>query len=777
MVDSKQSLEDKLAEAALYKTHGLNQDAGFIYDELLETFDPEKDAEIYGQIKELLAAVRGSADVHGKDVVRVASLQDNDKLLETCDGLYEAGFYTQAIEELYKLLDLGLPPGLIHFKIGQCHSHLEQPFVAVESYEQALADIDLAESDRLEVLDRLAVTQEQNGAMKEVIRALEAVCAIDASFRNASERLELIKRNAERSGRFFKLISAGYIVDNDFEQAKNAAKMHNKPIETILQDQYSIETEVIGASLSEYYNVPFVFFDKDNSPVKPQCVKGISEKFFRINHCVPIYDSAKNLVLAMDHPTDEMRANNVKMSIKLMDIQLAVALRSDIDLFIDSYYGKDADHAANEENGEDVFEQLELVEEVTEEEEAFDDKGAVAEGVVVQMVNKIIEDAYARDASDIHIESMPGKRGSLIRFRLDGECQHYKTIPAQFKRPLIARIKIISKLDISERRMPQDGKIKFKTRAGKIIELRVATLPTVGGNEDAVMRLLASSGAMPLEKMGLLPQVLEGFKDILATPYGLVLVVGPTGSGKTTTLHAALATINTPQRKIWTVEDPVEIVQDGLRQVQVQPKIKLDFSRVLRAFLRADPDVIMVGETRDQETAEIVVECSLTGHLVLSTLHTNSAPETVTRLLGMGIDPFNFADSLLGVLAQRLTRRLCGSCKEPYEPDEEERQMILDLYGDHPVYPLTDEDIAGANMHRAKGCSKCNRSGYRGRLAVHELLTNSEPLQLKIANVAPVAEIKKIAIASGMMTLMQDGLWKILSGDTDLRQIRATCAK
>ena len=776
MADSKQYFEDRVAEAELYKTHGLDADACRIYEELLEELDPEKDQEFRAQIQERLQSARGPEDMHIKEVV-VAATSDNDiKQLENCDGLIEAGFFTQAIEELQKLFDTELQPGLLHFKIGQCYNRLEQPFAGVESFEKALADDGITEEDRLEILDRLAVTQEQNSAMKEAIRALEMVCSIDPSFRNAESRLELIKTNAERSGRFFKLISAGYIIENDLEQAKNAAKMQNKPIETILVNQYSIEGILIGDSLSEYYNLPFISFEEGDSPVKPQCVQGISEKFFRTNRCIPVYDSEQNLLLAIDNPTDGMRADNVKMSINLLDIPLAVALRTDIDLIIDSYYGTDVAQVSIEDDGNDVFEQLELVEDVEEEEE-FEDKGAVAEGVVVQMVNKIIEDAYARDASDIHIESRPGKRGSLIRFRLDGECQHYKTIPAQFKRPLIARIKIISKLDISERRMPQDGKIKFKTKAGKIIELRVATLPTVGGNEDAVMRVLAASGAMPLDKMGLLPQVLKGFQEILATPYGLVLVVGPTGSGKTTTLHAALATINTPERKIWTAEDPVEIVQDGLRQVQVQPKIDLNFSRVLRAFLRADPDVIMVGETRDQETAEIVVESSLTGHLVFSTLHTNSAPETVTRLLGMGIDPFNFADSLLGVLAQRLARRLCSHCKELHTPDDQERESLHTLYGDHPVYPMTDEDIDNATMHRAMGCSKCNRTGYKGRLAVHELLTNSEDLQVKIANVAPVADIKELGLRGGMMTLMQDGLWKVLAGDTDLRQIRATCAK
>ncbi|MEN8257810.1 MAG: ATPase, T2SS/T4P/T4SS family [Thermodesulfobacteriota bacterium] len=773
MSESKHYFEDRLAEAELYKTHGLDSEACGIYEELLAKLDAEKHSKLYNQIKERLDSARGPTEVHEKEVSPASSSDDNG-LLENCDGLVEAGFFQEAIDELHKLFESSIQPGLISFRIGQCYNRLEKPYEAVDYFEKALSDVGLEDKDRLDILDRLAVTQEQNGNMKESMRALEAVCSLDATFRDAGKRLNLVKQNAEKSGRFFRLIGGGYLVTNDLEQARKTAKQQNKSIEAVLIESYSVEKTELCKSLSEYYGCPFVEYTEGNVGPQPSCVKGITEKFFRTNKCVPLYDEDHNLLLAIDNPTDSVRADNVKMSLNVTGIELAVALKDDIDKIIDVYYGMEETSAGMEED-DDLFEQLELVEEA-EEEEVVEDTGAVAEGVVVQMVNKIIEDAYVKDASDIHIEAKPGKRGVLIRFRVDGECIHYKTVPAQFKRPLVARIKIISKLDISERRMPQDGKIKFKTRTGKIIELRVATLPTVGGNEDAVLRLLAASGAMPLEKMGLLEHVYTKFMQILAIPYGLVLVVGPTGSGKTTTLHAALAKINTPQRKVWTAEDPVEIVQDGLRQVQVQPKIDLDFARVLRAFLRADPDVIMVGETRDEETAEIVVEAALTGHLVFSTLHTNSAPETVTRLLGMGIDPFNFADSLLGVLAQRLVRRLCVHCKEKYQPDQEEKDLILSLYGEHEVYPLTNEEL-NSDLYRSKGCPKCQHSGYKGRLAVHELLANNDALQLKIAENSPVAQIRDEAMAGGMTTLMQDGIWKVVQGHTDLIQIRATCAK
>jgi type II secretory ATPase GspE/PulE/Tfp pilus assembly ATPase PilB-like protein len=364
-----------------------------------------------------------------------------------------------------------------------------------------------------------------------------------------------------------------------------------------------------------------------------------------------------------------------------------------------------------------------------------------------------------------------GKRGALVRFRIDGECSNFLTIPYNYKRALVSRIKILAKLDIAEKRLPQDGKIKFRTRRGKNIELRVATLPTVGGNEDVVMRILAGGDAMALKKMGLHPENLENLKTLIKRPYGLLLVVGPTGSGKTTTLHAALGHINRPEKKIWTAEDPVEIVQDGLRQVQVLPKIGLDFARVLRAFMRADPDVIMVGETRDKETANTVIEAALTGHIVFTTLHTNSAPETVTRLLGMGIDPFNFADSLLGVLAQRLIKRLCPHCRQKIRPSEEEIQVLKKEYGDHPTKPL--EIPKGITIYKPRGCSHCKKSGYKGRLAIHELLITNDSLKKKIEGNAPVAELRYAAMEAGMRTLKQDGIIKVINGDTDLAQISA----
>jgi type II secretory ATPase GspE/PulE/Tfp pilus assembly ATPase PilB-like protein len=412
-----------------------------------------------------------------------------------------------------------------------------------------------------------------------------------------------------------------------------------------------------------------------------------------------------------------------------------------------------------------------------------------SENNLVRLVNHLILEAQAQGVSDIHIECMAGKQKVRVRFRKDGVMRQYMELPASYRGPLMARLKIMCDLDISEKRKPQDGKIAFgKFHPGSKLELRVATIPTANGLEDAVLRLLASAKPLPIDDIGLAPRTLELIKHMVSRPYGMFLCVGPTGSGKTTTLHSALGYINQPDRKIWTAEDPVEITQPGLRQVQVNPKIDWTFAKALRAFLRADPDVIMVGEIRDQETATCAVESSLTGHLVLSTLHTNSAPETVTRLLDMGMDPFNFADALLGVLAQRLVRRICSTCRTSREATDSEVQEVLadyrNAFGNSEHKPSEDDVLAswrqrfgleGKLMHyHGPGCDKCGGSGLKGRAGIHELMSVSRDLRRLIQTGARVDELQKQAMAEGMLTLRQDGIEKVLQGVTTLGEVRSS---
>jgi type II secretory ATPase GspE/PulE/Tfp pilus assembly ATPase PilB-like protein len=409
---------------------------------------------------------------------------------------------------------------------------------------------------------------------------------------------------------------------------------------------------------------------------------------------------------------------------------------------------------------------------------------------LVRLINTMIVEAHAQRVSDIHIETQPGREKVRIRFRRDGVLKPYLELPHTYRSAFIARLKIMCDLDISERRRPQDGKIAFSRFVAQCpIELRVATIPTANGLEDAVLRILASAKPIPLDQLGMSPANLTALKQAVARPYGMVLCVGPTGSGKTTTLHSALAHINTPERKIWTAEDPVEITQPGLRQVQVNPKIDWTFAKALRAFLRADPDVIMVGEIRDQETAQIAVESSLTGHLVMSTLHTNSAAETVTRLLDMGMDPFNFADSLLAVLAQRLVRRLCVHCRtaRPAHAAEVDEWLHdhLHAWADPAAAPTPDAVIADWTARfggsdgrlqawRAVGCEKCDHTGLRGRAGIHELLVVSRELRHLIQSGSRTELIQRQAMAEGLRTLRQDGLEKVLAGLTSIEEVRAT---
>ncbi|MDH6594984.1 type II secretory ATPase GspE/PulE/Tfp pilus assembly ATPase PilB-like protein [Variovorax sp. TBS-050B] len=409
---------------------------------------------------------------------------------------------------------------------------------------------------------------------------------------------------------------------------------------------------------------------------------------------------------------------------------------------------------------------------------------------LVRMINSMIIDAHREGVSDIHIESYPGKEKTRIRFRRDGRLHTHLELPASYRSAVVARVKIMCDLDISEKRKPQDGKINFSRYSPQHrIELRVATIPTSNGLEDVVMRILASATPIALDKLGLSPRNLAEFTQAVERPYGMVLCVGPTGSGKTTTLHSALMHINTPERKIWTAEDPIEITQPGLRQVQVNPRIEWTFAKALRAFVRADPDVIMVGEIRDEETAKTAIEASLTGHLVLSTLHTNSAPETVTRLLDMGMDPFNFADSLLAVLAQRLVRRLCTHCLQsrPLRPEEAEELLAdyMHAFGAAHDTPAEREAVRSdwlarhardgqLHSYSSKGCPHCDNTGFKGRVGIHELMVISRTLRRMVQSGARAEELQEAALREGMRTLRQDGIEKVLAGQTTIEEVRAT---
>jgi type II secretory ATPase GspE/PulE/Tfp pilus assembly ATPase PilB-like protein len=576
-----------------------------------------------------------------------------------------------------------------------------------------------------------------------------------------------------KSNKFDYLITNNILTDKDLAEAMSVARKTKKTVESVLMSQLDVSKDDIGKSLSDYYKTRFIPYD-DKMTVPRELLKDLKARFLRNNVFVPVNQSDGKVTVVMENPNYLPARDSIERIIQAKEVEYCVSLREDIFDMIAMFFDVGRTGAVNGSGSiEEILGRLGPAE---EDEQEKTNGMSEDDSAIVQLVNKTIIDAYTRNASDIHIEPRQGKANVVIRLRIDGVCQVYQTIPHTYKRAIVSRIKIMSDLDISERRKPQDGKIKFKKYAPLDIELRVATIPTAGQNEDIVMRLLAAGDPVPLDKMGMSEKTYDALVEMIIQPYGIVLVVGPTGSGKTTTLHAALGYINKPETKIWTAEDPVEITQDGLRQVQVQPKIGFDFATAMRAFLRADPDVIMVGEMRDQETVSTGIEASLTGHLVFSTLHTNSAPETITRLLDMGMDPFNFADALLGVLAQRLVRTLCKVCKEEYHPTKEEFDVLVRAYdGDFDLLGFEYNDHF--TLFKAKGCPKCGNTGYRGRTGIHELLEGTDKMKSLIQNKAPMEELRAQAFKNGMNSLLQDGIRKVCLGITDFSQVRRVCIK
>ena len=616
---------------------------------------------------------------------------------------------------------------------------------------------------------------------EEGVQGLAQTLAV-AFLRHASQPARL-------RSRFDALVMDGRITAEEFADATRDARENGNGTESVLIDQFGLGTAELGEAAARFFGVPYQPFVANH--VKPlDLLRNIKREYVEQSLWLPYEETTEGVVILCIDP-EQVRSSGVAQNVFLKKrLSYRVTTERDFEQNIEQFFGVDLGDAS-------VNDLLSGLDEHEEESVARkDDVTAAADNELVKLVNKVIIDAYKQGASDIHIEPRPGREKTLIRFRKDGSLVPYIEVPASYRNPLVTRIKIMCDLDIAERRKPQDGKIRFRKFAPIDLELRVATLPTQGGMEDVVMRLLASSEPIQIDKLGLLPFNLERLKGAIAKPYGIFFVCGPTGSGKTTTLHSILNYINTPDTKIWTVEDPVEITQKGLRQVQVNRKAGIDFATMMRAFLRADPDVIMVGEMRDHETVTVGIEASLTGHLVFSTLHTNSAPESVVRLLDMGMDPFNFADALLGVLAQRLAKRLCLKCRAAYHPDEDEMHRMLEEYCEdmHLVdeFRADPEGARGRVLARWKeafadkagrftlyapvGCEHCNH-GYKGRVGLHELMLGSEAIKRLIQERGRVDQVLGQALHEGMRTLRQDGMEKVLAGITDMKQVRKVCVR
>jgi type II secretory ATPase GspE/PulE/Tfp pilus assembly ATPase PilB-like protein len=570
---------------------------------------------------------------------------------------------------------------------------------------------------------------------------------------------------------YHRLVEQGFLQQEELVLATAEAARKRLDVATVLMERYRIPKPALGAALAEFYHCPFLAYD-ERTVMERELLKNLSLDYLRMNHWVPLRRQGNGIEVLIDDPHNPDKLFDVRRAFPGQALSYRVGLRCDIARLLNAIQGRESGDAISDILGE-------LVSEAQLEEQQNATIAAITENdsAIVRLANQIITDAYRRGASDIHIEPYADRKETAVRFRVDGTCFTYMKIPAAYRRAIVSRLKIMASLDIAERRKPQDGKIRFKLGTGQEIELRVATLPTSGFNEDVVIRLLTAHGARRLEDLEFSDGTRRLVGQLAQKPHGIVLCAGPTGSGKTTTLHAILASINTDERKIWTAEDPIEITQDGLRQVQVHPKIGLTFATTMRAFLRADPDVIMIGEMRDKETADIAIEASLTGHLVFSTIHTNSAVETVVRLLDLGCDPFNFSDAMLGVLAMRLCKRICPNCREAYHPTSSEYDELVQAFGEgdwegvHPAYNL------GLTLFRGRGCDTCNQTGYRGRVPIHELMVVSDSMKALIQARARTGELLTLAKSDGMRTLVQDGIEKVLQGLTTYKQVRAVAIK
>ncbi len=576
------------------------------------------------------------------------------------------------------------------------------------------------------------------------------------------------KKQVGTGSRYGLLLDKGFINKENLDHIFREARSGKLGPDEILMEKYNISKDDLRQSLEAFYQTECLVFDPNIEPPFEIFNKHKLDSDFLKKYCwTPFAQDEQNMVILIDNPFDLSKVDEIQFILGTNRIDFKVALKQDIEAYIDRFFQEMS-------GGMDLEKFDETVDEEREEEKSSDDVESISEqdSEVVRLVNALLVEAWKKGASDIHIEPNSQSKYCGVRFRLDGTCHEFRKLRYNLSRVIVSRLKIMARLDIAERRLPQDGKIKLRLPgARQTVEFRVATMPTIDNQEDVVLRVLASSKPQALENLGLAEESLKIAKKMIFQPYGLVLVVGPTGSGKTTTLHSALHYLNTGDRKIWAAEDPVEITQEGVRQVQVNSKIGLTFASALRSFLRADPDVVMIGEMRDKETAHIGIEASLTGHMVFSTLHTNSAPETVTRLLDMDLDPFNFADSLLFVLAQRLIRTLCPNCREAYTPDTEEIEELKIEFGSDWERHFPAGFLEKPVLFRAKGCNLCYE-GYKGRTGVHELMVNSGELKKLIKFRKSTEELRDLAKKQGMLALKQDGIVKVLKGMTDIHQVR-----
>ncbi|MFO7686920.1 MAG: ATPase, T2SS/T4P/T4SS family [Desulfobacterales bacterium] len=783
----------RINEAEVCRSMGLYDESLTIYEQIRAGLSDD-DAELVETIKARIDDIRSEISAREQTEVKRVSAKDISMLKKTLSGqdtgqggpsgqtlldsaasFKELGLFSEAITEYEKLIVQGYTPESIAADFADCLLKLHSPDKVIEYIIKLVGDQRLTKRYRATVLYLFGQEMEKRDHKDPALDLYKNAIKADSTDTEIRKRLEGLTASLASKSKYDYLLRQNLVTTDQLQKAFALSKKMNKSVEFVLTGQHGIRKSDIGKSFAAYYGCSFREYDP-NVTTPHELLNNLKEAFLLNEGWVPLSWDKDFVEVLVDDPRNLNKTDNIKTLLNTPKINFSVATKEDIEEYIKRFFDKD--RPVDDETGDGNLDNFNLIPDVSFEEEEDDepiDEADESSSKVVKLVDQFIIAAYRKNASDIHIEPSPTSKTTTIRFRMDGVCQEYLKVPNSMARGILSRIKIMSQLDIAERRLPQDGKIKFKRKGIPAFELRVATLPTTGGFEDAVLRILAKAGAMKMEDMGLTERNFDVLRTIIQRPYGLVLCVGPTGSGKTTTLHSALGSINQPGVKIWTAEDPVEITQAGLRQVEAKPRIGLDFAKIMRAFLRADPDIIMIGEMRDQETASIGVEASLTGHLVFSTLHTNSAPETITRLLDMGLNPLNFSDAFLGVLAQRLVRRLCSGCVKEYNPAREEFEEIVSDYGRKSFEKSGIQFDTDLILKAPGSCDVCSGTGYRGRLGIHELMEGTPVIKRMIKKQASTEELFEQASKEGMTTLKQDGILKVFKGITDVREVRRVC--
>jgi type II secretory ATPase GspE/PulE/Tfp pilus assembly ATPase PilB-like protein len=788
----KADIEIRIQEAEVYHTMGLPKESLILYKGLLTNI-PSKNNKAHSKIRKKIDILKeeikekypeeteGLTTEEANDIQEVLSAVDeNAPAINDCAFAFkELGLYKEAIEEYEKLFKLDFPFETIIPDVCDCLFKLYPSMELILQADKYFQKFNFDDDQMAEIKYHLGLELEKRDSKEQALYYYETAAELAPKNEEIKKRLNALAAHFATGSKYDYLLNNKKATTEQLLEALAMSKKKKESVENILINHFNVNKEDVGKSLAECYRHPFKSFDPEAAtPV--ELLTNLKKSFLLQDLWVPLGWEKDSIQVLIDDPINLNKVDIVMALLKAKKAEFYVGIKEDIESYIKLFFDekKTSDTTEPSEGNLDEFDLIPDISFEEEEEEDLEehaDEFNEASGKVVKLVDQILVAAYRKNSSDIHIEPSPITKATSIRFRMDGVCQEYIQVPNTMAKGILSRIKIMSSLDIAERRLPQDGKIKFKRKGIPSFELRVATLPTAGGFEDAVLRILAKAGAMKLDDMGLNERNLKTMKEIITQPYGLVLVVGPTGSGKTTSLHSALGFINKPGIKIWTAEDPIEITQQGMRQVEAQPKIGLDFARIMRAFLRADPDVIMIGEMRDHETASIGIEASLTGHLVFSTLHTNSAPETITRLLDMGLNPLNFSDAFLGVMAQRLVRRLCDKCREEYHPSSEEFEEIVIDFGKEQFEKTGIKYTDDLTFYKAVGCDACSGTGYKGRLGIHELMEGTPEIKKMIKKQSNTEELFNQALEEGMTTLKQDGILKAFDGLTDINEIRRVC--